>query len=98
MKVEEFNYELPEHLIAQTPLLERSNSKLLVLDKNKEEINHDYFYNIIDYLNNDDVLVINDTKVIPARLIGTKEDTGAVIEILLLKELGNDIWNVCKTG
>ncbi len=90
MKVEEFNYELPEHLIAQTPLLERSNSKLLVLDKNKEEINHDYFYNIIDYLNNDDVLVINDTKVIPARLIGTKEDTGAVIEILLLKELVND--------
>ena len=92
MKTEDFNYELPNDLIAQTPLKDRSSSKLLVLDKNNGNIEHKEFYNIIDYLNKGDVLVINDTKVIPARLMGIKEETGAVIELLLLKDLGNNKW------
>ena len=92
MKTEDFNYELPEELIAQTPLKDRSSSKLLVLSKDTGEIEHKEFKDIIDYLVPGDVLVINDTKVIPARLMGVKEDTGAVIELLLLKDLGNDIW------
>ena len=92
MNIEEFDYELPKELIAQTPLSERSASRLLVLDKNTGDIKHEHFYNIIDYLNKGDVLVLNDTKVIPARLIGEKEDTKAVIEILLLKDIGNDTW------
>lgn len=92
MKTDDFNYNLPEHLIAQTPLKDRSSSKMLVLDKKTGEIEHKKFNNIIDYLNKGDVLVINDTKVIPARLIGIKKDTGAVIELLLLKDLGSDKW------
>ena len=91
MKTEDFNYNLPENLIAQTPLKNRSESRLMVLDKNGN-INHKKFLNIIDYLNPGDALVINDTKVIPARLIGEKSDTKAVIELLLLKDLGNNIW------
>lgn len=91
MKTEDFNYDLPEDLIAQTPLEKRSESRLMVLKKDGE-IEHKKFYNIIDYLNKGDALVINDTKVIPARLIGTKESTGAVIELLLLNDLGNNIW------
>ena len=83
MKTEDFNYHLPEELIAQTPLENRSESRLMVLDK-EGNIKHKHFYNIIDYLNKGDSLVINDTKVIPARIIGVKEDTGAVIELLLL--------------
>ena len=92
MKTEDFNYELPENLIAQTPLLDRSTSKLLILDKKTGSIQHESFANIVNYLDSNDVLVINDTKVIPARLIGTKEETGAVIEILLLHEIVNDEW------
>ena len=92
MKVEDFDYELPEHLIAQTPLKNRAESRLLVLDKETGDITHTKFYNIIDYLNKGDVLVINDTKVIPARLIGEKEDTKAHIELLLLKNIHEDIW------
>lgn len=92
MKLEDFNYELPEELIAQTPLEKRDESKLMVLDSNTGDIEHKKFKDIIDYLNPGDVLVINDTKVIPARLVGEKEDTQAVIEILLLKELDNNIW------
>ena len=91
MKTEDFNYNLPENLIAQTPLKNRSESRLMVLDKNGN-INHKKFFNIMDYLNNGDALVINDTKVIPARLIGEKSDTKAIIELLLLKDLGNNVW------
>ena len=91
MKTDDFNYDLPENLIAQTPLKVRSESKLMTLSKDGK-IEHKKFYNIIDYLNSGDALVINDTKVIPARLIGEKEDTKAVIELLLLKDLGENIW------
>ncbi len=92
MTVEEFNYDLPEELIAQTPLKQRDASRLLVLDKETGEITHEHFYNIINYLDEGDTLVLNDTKVLPARLIGEKEETNAVIEILLLKNIENDIW------
>ena len=96
MKTDDFDYYLPEHLIAQTPLDKRDSSKLLVLDKKTGNIKHEHFNNVIDYLTDNDVLVLNDTKVIPARLIGNKEDTGAVIELLMLKDLGNNIWE-CLT-
>ena len=92
MKTSDFDFDLPQELIAQTPLLNRDESRLLVLDKSTGEIEHKKFRNILDYLNSGDVLVINDTKVIPARLMGVKEDTGAVIELLLLKDMGNDVW------
>ena len=92
MLVEEFDYFLPEELIAQTPLEERSSSRLLVLDKQTGEIEHKHFTDIIDYLNEGDTLVLNDTKVLPARLIGIKEETNAVIEVLLLKNTEKDNW------
>ena len=92
MNIEDFNYELPEELIAQTPLKVRDSSRLLVLDKKTGEIEHKHFTDIIDYLEVGDTLVLNDTKVLPARLIGVKESTGAVIEILLLKNINNDNW------
>lgn len=91
MKTDDFDYFLPEELIAQTPLETRSDSRLMIL-KSDGEVTHKNFYNIVDYLNPGDALVINDTKVIPARLIGLKEVTNAVIELLLLKDLGNNIW------
>lgn len=91
MKTDDFDYYLPSELIAQTPLEKRDQSRLLVLDKETGEVEHKKFYDIIDYLNSGDALVINDTKVIPARIIGEKIDTGAVIELLLLKEI-NDTW------
>ena len=92
MNIEEFDYDLPKELIEQTPLEDRSSSRLLVLNKNNGKIKHEHFYNIVNYLKKGDVLVLNDTKVIPARLIGVKEETGAVIELLLLKDIGNDTW------
>ena len=92
MRTEDFNYNLPEELIAQTPLKDRASSKLLVMDRFTGELEHKIFHDIKDYLHEGDVLVINDTKVIPARLMGVKEDTGAVIELLLLKDLGEDKW------
>ena len=92
MKVEDFNYNLPEELIAQTPLQQRDSSRLLVLDKKTGEIEHKKFTDIINYLNEGDTLVLNDTKVLPARLIGEKEETKAVIEILLLKNICGDEW------
>ena len=92
MKVEDFDFELPEKLIAQTPIEKRDESKLLILNKETGEITHETFHNIINYLDENDVLVLNDTKVIPARLIGTKKETGAVIEVLLLNDKGNNIW------
>ena len=97
MKTDDFNYELPLELIAQTPIKERDHSRLLVLDKETGEINHERFDNIISYLNKGDVLVINNTKVMPARIIGVKEDTKAVIELLMLKNIENDTWEcLCK--
>lgn len=92
MNLFDYDYDLPEELIAQTPILKRDESKLLILNKETGAKEHTIFKNIIDYLNPGDVLVLNDTKVIPARLIGSKENTNAVIELLLLKDLGSDIW------
>ena len=92
MNVSDFNYELPEELIAQDPLLKRSDSRLMVVHRSTGEIEHKHFSNVIEYLNPGDCLVINETKVIPARLMGVKEETGAVIEVLLLKNKGNNIW------
>ena len=92
MDINLFDYDLPKELIAQTPLKVRDSSRLLVMDKKSGELKHESFHNIIDYLHKGDVLVLNDTKVIPARLIGVKEETGAVIELLLLKDLGEDEW------
>ena len=88
----EYDYFLPPELIAQTPLKNRSDSKLLVMDKVTGGLREDVFKNIIDYLNPEDILVLNDTKVIPARLIGEKIDTYAVIELLLLRNTQGDIW------
>ena len=87
LKKSDYYYELPEELIAQDPLADRSSSKMMVLDKNTGEITHKHFYDIIDYLSPGDCLVLNNTKVMPARLYGVKEETGAVIEVLLLKHL-----------
>lgn len=92
MKVEEFDYNLPEELIAQKPLEQRDSSKLLVLDKKTGEVEHKHFYDILNYLEKGDTLVLNDTKVLPARLIGEKKETKAVIEILLLKNIKDDDW------
>ncbi|OZM57836.1 tRNA preQ1(34) S-adenosylmethionine ribosyltransferase-isomerase QueA [Lottiidibacillus patelloidae] len=92
MKVEDYDFHLPEELIAQTPLLERTSSKLMVLDKETGEIEHRHFYDIIEYLREGDCLVLNDTRVLPARLYGMKEDTGAKVEVLLLNEEGQDKW------
>ena len=86
MSTEEFDYYLPEELIAQTPLKDRSSSRLMTLNRETGEISNKHFTDIIDYLRKGDVLVINDTKVIPARLIGEKVDTKATIELLLLKD------------
>ena len=90
--MDDFDYELPKELIAQTPLKNRSESKLLVMDRVTGALEHKHFYDIIDYLKKGDALVINDTKVIPARIIGIKEETGAVIELLLLKDEVGDTW------
>lgn len=92
MDLKDFNYDLPEELIAQDPLEDRSSSRLMVLHKDTGRIEHKIFRDIIDYLNPGDCLVINDTKVIPARLMGIKEDTGATIEVLLLKRNADDVW------
>ncbi len=93
MKVEDFDYYLPEELIAQTPLADRSASKLLVLNKEDGKIEHKVFSDIIDLINEGDVLVLNDTKVLPSRIYGNKIDTNAAIELLLLKEEQNDTWS-----
>lgn len=96
MKVEDFDYYLPEELIAQTPLEHRDESRLLVLDKETGKLEHKHFYDVIDYMEEGDTLVLNDTKVLPARLIGQKEETHAVIEVLLLKNIADDDWE-CLT-
>ena len=96
MKTDDFDYELPKELIAQTPLKNRNGSRMMVLDKNTGKFSDNHFTDLINYLNEGDTLVLNDTKVIPARLIGHKIDTGAVIEVLMLKDLGGDTWE-CLT-
>lgn len=88
----DFYFDLPEELIAQDPLLDRSSSRLLTLNKNDGNFEHHIFKDIVDYLNPGDCLVLNNTKVIPARLFGVKEETGAVVEFLLLKRKENDVW------
>ena len=92
MKLTDFYYDLPQELIAQDPLLKRSESRLMVLDRKDNTIEHKHFYDVIDYLNPGDCLVINDTRVLPARLMGVKEDTGASIEVLLLKRKDDCTW------
>ncbi len=92
MKLENFDYKLPNELIAQHPMDKRDESRLLVVDKDTDQYQHKKFYNLIDYLNSGDTLVLNDTRVMPARLFGKKITTGALIEILLLKNKSNDVW------
>ena len=92
MKTSDFYFDLPQELIAQDPLEDRSSSRLLVLDRETGKTEHHIFKDVIDYLNPGDCLVINNTKVIPARLFGSKEGTEAKIEILLLKRKENDVW------
>ena len=94
MKVSDFNYDLPEELIAQTPIQKRDESRLMVLDKTNKTIEHKVFKDILDYLKPGDCLVRNNTKVIPARLYGIKEDTGVNVEFLLLNRIEGDIWEV----
>lgn len=92
MKVEMFDFDLPEELIAQVPLENRSSSRLMVLNKESGAIEHETFNHLLHYLESGDCLVLNDTKVLPARLFGTKTDTGAKVEVLLLKQLDGDYW------
>lgn len=94
MNIEDFDFDLPEELIAQTPLQERTASRLLVLDRQTKEVNHKHFSDIKSYFKKGDCLVLNDTKVLPARLYGVKEDTGAKVEILLLNQREADTWEV----
>ena len=97
MKLSEFDYNLPEELIAQTPLQKRDTSRLMVLNRKERTIEDKHFYDILDYLHVGDILVRNNTKVIPARLYGTKEETNGHVEVLLLKDLGNNVWE-CLVG
>ncbi|MEL7597825.1 MAG: S-adenosylmethionine:tRNA ribosyltransferase-isomerase, partial [Clostridiaceae bacterium] len=92
MKVSEFDFYLPEELIAQHPKEKRDESRLMVVDKKDGEINHKVFKDIIDYINQGDCLVLNNTRVLPARLIGEKENTGGKMEFLLLKRLESNLW------
>lgn len=105
LKKSDFYFDLPEELIAQDPLEDRSSSRLLVLDKETGKTEHHVFTEILEYLNPGDCLVLNNTKVIPARLLGQKEDTGAAVEVLLLKRRDGDVWETlvkpgkkCKPG
>lgn len=94
MNVEEFDYDLPESLIAQTPLKDRDQSRLLVLGRNSGNIEHKHFKDVINYLETGDTLVLNDTRVMPARLFGLKEETGAKVEMLMLTRIENNDWEV----
>lgn len=94
MKLADFMYEIPEELIAQYPLKKRDKSRMMVLDRNKRKYSHKKFSNILDYLNKGDCLVVNNTKVFPARLVGVKDKTGAKVEVFLLRNLENGIWEV----
>ena len=98
MKTHDFYYDLPEELIAQTPLEQRDSSRLLVLDRNSGEVSHRHFYDVIEYLRPGDCLVMNDSRVLPARLLGHRP-TGGAVEVLLLRDLGNKKWEcLCKPG
>ena len=98
MKTHDFYYDLPEELIAQTPLEKRDSSRLMTLDRKTGEVEHKHFYDIIDYLNPGDCLVMNDSRVLPARLLGHRP-TGGAVEVLLLRDLGSKRWEcLCKTG
>ena len=98
MKTHDFYYDLPEELIAQTPLEQRDTSRLMVLDRVSGEVSHKHFYDIIDYLQPGDCLVMNDSRVLPARLLGHRP-TGGAVEVLLLRDLGNKCWEcLCKPG
>ena len=92
MNKSDFFYDLPEELIAQTPLEPRDSSKMMVLSKENDNILHKHFYDVCDYLNEGDTLILNNTRVLPARIYGIKEETGAVVEFLLLNQLENDVW------
>lgn len=99
MKTSDFYYDLPQELIAQTPMEPRDMSRLMVIDKNTGEIEHKIFKDLIDYLRPGDCLILNDTRVIPARIYGVKKETGAVVEFLLLKQSENNVWEcLCKPG
>ena len=99
MQTSDFFYELPQELIAQTPLEPRDSSRLMILNKSDGSIEHKIFRDIIDYLNPGDCLILNDTRVIPARIYGVKEETGAVVEFLLLNQRENNVWEcLCKPG
>ena len=97
MKLSEFDFYLPEELIAQTPLKQRDHSRLMVVNRKNQTITDKHFYDIVDHLHEGDVLVRNNTKVIPARLYGEKPATGAHVEVLLLKDMGNNVWE-CLVG
>lgn len=97
MKKSDFYYDLPKELIAQTPIEPRDHSKMMVLSRRDNTIKHKHFYDFIDYLNPGDCLILNNTRVLPARIYGIKKETGAVVEFLLLNNLGNDEWE-CITG
>ena len=94
MKKSDFFYDLPQELIAQHPAEPRDSSRLMVLDKKTGAVKHDIFRNIVQYIEPGDCLILNDTKVLPARLYGTRVDTGSVVEFLLLNNKGDDVWEV----
>ena len=94
MELRDFYFELPQELIAQEPIKERQMSRLMVLDKNSGQVTHRIFKDVVDYINEGDCLVLNDTRVIPARLLGNKQDTGGKIEFVLLKRINGDVWEV----
>lgn len=99
MKTSDFYYDLPKELIAQTPVEPRDSSRLLILGRNSGEIEHKHFYDIIEYLHEGDLLVVNDSRVLPARIFGIKEETGARVEFLLLKQISGNKWEtLCKPG
>ena len=92
MRIDDFDYKLPEELIAQTPMEQRDGCRLMVLDRERKTVEHRHFYDILDYVNPGDCLVLNDSRVIPARMYGIKEGTGAHIEVLLIKRISGDRW------
>ena len=99
MKTSDFYYDLPKELIAQTPVEPRDSSRLMLLDRNTGEIDHKHFYDIIDSLNPGDLLVANDSRVLPARIYGIKDETGARVEFLLLRQITGNRWEaLCKPG
>ena len=97
MKKSDFYYNLPQEFIAQTPVEPRDSSRMMVVDKKSGKIEHKHFYDVLDYINENDCIIINDTRVLPARIYGIKKDTGAVVEFLLLSQKENDVWE-CVTG